>query len=143
MSLSTFNDEINRAYRNTGLLASDVWNYKKDETNFQKANLQLWVRFNELEKRLHEEESDDELSTSTEKVPRTVRDTIPGSRLATYGDYVYNETRENMYVADDGPTQYKPIQTNCNSNNRKDLEVWMLPEVDDYLIKLAEVSSSR
>lgn len=142
MSLNLFNEELNRAYKNTGLLASGVWNYKKDDTVFQKANLHLWVRFNEIEKRLEDEESEDELSTSTEEVYRTVRDTIPHSRLASYGDYVYNEKRESMYVTDDGSTQDKHAHTWSNSNPN-DLEVWMLPEVEDQFKKLSDVSSCR
>lgn len=142
MSLNLFNEELNRAYKNTGLLASDVWNYKKDDTEFQKANLHLWVRFNEIEKRLEDEESEDGLSTSTEEVYRTVRDTIPLSRLASYGDYVYNEKRENMYVTDDGPAKDKHAHV-CSNSNQIDLEVWMLPEVEDQFKKLSDVSSSR
>lgn len=142
MSLNLFNEELNRAYKNTGLLASDVWNYKKDDTEFQKANLHLWVRFNEIEKRLEDEESEDELSTSTEEVYRTVRDTIPLSRLASYGDYVYNEKRENMFVTDDGSAQDKHAHA-CSNSNQIDLEVWMLPEVEDQFKKLSDVSSSR
>lgn len=142
MSLNLFNEELNRAYKNTGLLASDVWNYKKDDTEFQKANLHLWVRFNEIEKRLEDEESEDGLSTSTEEVYRTVRDTIPFSRLASYGDYVYNEKRENMYVTDDGPAKDKHAHF-CSNSNQIALEVWMLPEVEDQFKKLSDVSSSR
>lgn len=128
-------EEIDRAYENIGLLASDVWNFDRDET-YQRANLNLWIRLNELEQKLAEEKPVEDRPTSN----HTVRDSIPFSRLASYGNYAYNEERENLYFDDDDPAHFVP---NLFLKNRANLEIWMLPEVEEEFRRITNLSSSR
>lgn len=59
---------------------------------------------------------------------KSVRDVIPNSRLASYGNYEYNEERENTYKTDDneGPVS---LSNFCWTEVT---EPWMLPEVEKH-----------
>lgn len=46
MSFNPLNAQYKTAYENVGMLASDVWYRPSD---YQRANLNLWIRFNEVE----------------------------------------------------------------------------------------------
>ncbi|XP_046679461.1 uncharacterized protein LOC124366897 isoform X2 [Homalodisca vitripennis] len=139
MCMNPVNEELDRAYSNVGLLASDVWNFQEVDDGYKKANLNLWIRFNETEKRLVEDDCDDVLSSVTDEV-RTVRDILPYSRLASYNDYPYSEERERMYNENYEPAEY----LECSFNPEQEyLEAWMLPEVEEKFKWLTKVSTSR
>lgn len=63
---------------------------------------------------------------------RSVLDTIPNSRLAQYGHYVYDEVRESCYTAGaESPRQdTAPNHTLDTSHISGEQEAWMSEEVD-------------
>lgn len=72
--------------------------------------------------------------------PRTVRESIPKSRLAQYANYVYNESREMSYASS---------ASTCDSSlaNSHPSEPWEMPEVGElykwFLSKFNPKSDSR
>lgn len=65
--------------------------------------------------------------------PRTVRDSIPQSRLATYANYVYDEARELSYTPN---TNDVIFHSTCQCKEDAIEEPWMLPEVEQLFIWL-------
>lgn len=62
--------------------------------------------------------------------PRTVRDSIPKSKLAHYANYEYNEARELSYT----PMVLKYERLYPTLAESEVREPWMLEEIDDLLI---------
>lgn len=63
--------------------------------------------------------------------PRTVRDSIPQSKLAQYSNYEYNESRELCYASGASNVSfYYPCVYSRNSMK----EPWMLPDVEQLFI---------
>lgn len=63
----------------------------------------------------------------------TVRDVIPQSRLALYGNYPYDNDREAMYNRE---KSFRLPEERPVFRNEPDPEPWMLPEVEKKFIKL-------
>ncbi|XP_054277016.1 uncharacterized protein LOC128995959 isoform X2 [Macrosteles quadrilineatus] len=143
MSSKAANEEFDRAYENVGLLASDVWSYKNDDLDYKKANLNLWIRFNDTEKRLFDDDCTDIPSSYIEDTGSryNVQDILPFSRLATYGKFEYDERREQIYVSDDG-VPLPRCTPNSNHLSDEEVEVWMLPEVEKEFKRYSKSSHS-
>lgn len=139
MSESFVNEELDRAYENIGLLASDVWNFDVNEASYQRSNLNLWIQLNEIEQKFAEEEPP-AVDRPTFTDTHTVKDSIPFSRLASYGDYAYSKEREKYYCDDDDLAHFVP---NLYLKNRTNIEVWMLPEVEEEFRRITNCSSPR
>lgn len=63
--------------------------------------------------------------------PRTVRDSIPSSKLAQYANYEYNESRELSYASSAGNISFNYP---CVYKRKPNKEPWMLPEVEQLFI---------
>ena len=63
--------------------------------------------------------------------PRTVRDTIPSSRLASYGvQAVYDEERERLYTSDEAICPLPPVDPAISD------EPWLMAAVEDIFKRL-------
>nr|CAD7572119.1 unnamed protein product [Timema californicum] len=132
MSVESCDSELlESAYAKVGLHADPVWLINEPDV-YQRANQVLWVCYNRL---WHHTRSFrvNYVLPQNRRQTRSVRDTIPFSRLARYGNYRYNEERESHYTCDDesGDARYEPIV--CPEENP---EPWMLPEVEQEFKRL-------
>lgn len=132
------------AYENVGFLSENIWVYNSNPDFYKKANKELWRRFNEIEQSFifancYVNDDNDSFNTPSE-YSQTVQNVIPNSRLAQYGDYPYDENREQLYTVDDMPAEYIP---NYIFVKESELEVWMLQDVEEEFKRLTFVSSSR
>ncbi|XP_057654496.1 uncharacterized protein LOC130892842 [Diorhabda carinulata] len=107
-------ERLQTAYENVMFNADATWS---DEFSlYKQANMNLLMREKALQEKKYEELR-----------PRTVRDCIPESRLAKYGNYEYNESRELSYTPDD----IRPsTSTEYDFTGEKEKEPWMFDEVD-------------
>ncbi|XP_044745578.1 uncharacterized protein LOC123307360 isoform X2 [Coccinella septempunctata] len=112
-------DRLKTAYENVALNGDTTWT---DSTNtFQEANKKLFSREQQLKNiRIIEER------------PRTVKDSIPHSKLATYDDYEYNEARELCYTRCIQKTQIEFLSKETSRDAQE--EPWLLPDVDTLFI---------
>ncbi|XP_033178472.1 uncharacterized protein LOC100740186 [Bombus impatiens] len=119
-SFPSYDEELlNSAYANISLIADKVWTFDKEDP-FQKLNQSLSIQNYKLTAKYKE--------NGTVHRTKSVRDVIPNSRLASYGNYEYNEDRENAYKSDDnsGPVS---LPNFCWTEVT---EPWMLPEVEKH-----------
>lgn len=70
------------------------------------------------------------------KQVKHVRDVIPHSRLAEYGNYEYDEEREKMYN-----TQISDCEATFSTNPELISEPWMLAEVEKLFLQLTAPES--
>lgn len=64
---------------------------------------------------------------------KRIRDVIPGSRLALYGNFEYDEEREKNYK----PAENFRVE-HCAAAQRVGVpEPWMLQEVEEYFTRLS------
>ncbi|KAL3287766.1 hypothetical protein HHI36_002228 [Cryptolaemus montrouzieri] len=112
-------DRLKTAYENVALNGDTTWT---DSTNtFQEANKKLYSKEQQLNNiRIVEER------------PRTVKDSIPNSKLATYNDYEYNEARELCYTRYIQKTRIEFL-SKSGANDKCD-EPWLLPDVDSLFM---------
>lgn len=105
-------ERLKIAYENVAYSADKTW--KTEYFHTQKSHMDLFLRETELQH-----------PTSLELRPRTVRDSIPESKLAKYSDYEYNYSRELSYNNGNYYNNY-PFSLELNSEE----EPWMAKEVD-------------
>ncbi|XP_045483386.1 uncharacterized protein LOC123688771 isoform X2 [Harmonia axyridis] len=112
-------DRLKTAYENVALNGDTTWT---DSTNtFQEANKKLFSKEQQLKNiRIIEER------------PRTVKDSIPNSKLATYDDYEYNEARELCYTRSIQKTQIEFLSKDTSIDAQE--EPWLLQDVDTLFI---------
>ncbi|XP_060822308.1 uncharacterized protein LOC132910551 [Bombus pascuorum] len=119
-SFSSYDEELlNSAYANISLIADKAWTFDKEDP-FQKLNQSLSIQNYKLTAKYRE--------NGTVHRTKSVRDVIPNSRLASYGNYEYNEDRENVYKSDDDSA---PVSL-PNFCWTEVTEPWMLPEVEKH-----------
>ncbi|CAL7946487.1 unnamed protein product [Xylocopa violacea] len=126
-SFPSYDEELlNSAYANVSLIADKAWTFDEEDP-FRKLNQSLWTQNHKLTAKYK--------GNGTYRTKR-VRDVIPDSHLASYGNYEYNEERESMYKPDEnsGPV---PQPNFCWTEVT---EPWMLPEVEKLF---AWLTSSR
>lgn len=104
-----------------GRLCSRVW-FDEDDP-FRQACEKLFVELN-LEKENYKKM--EEQNGGQQK--KTVKNTIPNSRLASYGDYSYDEARERLYNSE--PPQYV-YHDDAPDISVPGTEVWMCKQVED------------
>ncbi|XP_050585114.1 uncharacterized protein LOC126919674 [Bombus affinis] len=115
-SFPSYDEELlNSAYANISLIADKAWTFDKEDP-FQKLNQSLSIQNYKLTAKYKE--------NGTVHRTKSVRDVIPNSRLASYGNYEYNEDRENLYKSDDNSA---PVSL-PNFCWTEVTEPWMLPE---------------
>lgn len=73
--------------------------------------------------------------------PRSVIDTIPNSKLATYGSFIYNEARENLYVLDFPYEQTKVPSMPPADRWLAEKECWMISGVEKVFNTLKDISA--
>ena len=135
-------DAFKTACANIILYSDPAW-ITAEPNEFMKANQELWVRYNWINN-YYKEYNINKLHvspTSTETRPRTVRDIIPFSRLAVYGNYEYNEDRELLY-APSNSLKHGYLHENSKPSNYNE-EVWMSSEVEAMFEKLNCVNDER
>ena len=64
---------------------------------------------------------------------KRVRDVIPGSRLALYGNFEYDEEREKSYK----PMENFRVEPNVAAQRVGVPEPWMLQEVEEHFTRLS------
>ncbi|KOC68168.1 hypothetical protein WH47_03326 [Habropoda laboriosa] len=127
-SFPSYDEELlNSAYANISLIADKAWCFDKEDP-FQKFNRSLWIQNCKLIAKYKE--------NGTYRRKR-VRDVIPRSHLATYGNYEYNEELEGMYNPDDN-TGPRSLPNFCWTEVT---EPWMLPEVEKHFAWLTSSGS--
>uniref|UniRef100_A0A8D9BJB7 Uncharacterized protein n=1 Tax=Cacopsylla melanoneura TaxID=428564 RepID=A0A8D9BJB7_9HEMI len=105
------------------LEGSPIWNENPDGFNI--ANSKYYQSFLKQRERQRNE--------NTMLSPRTVRDVIPQSRLARYGNYEYNEEKESKYAMDVN-VPYSVESPYSEYHAAGDVEeVWMSPLVDKLM----------
>ncbi|XP_034947659.1 uncharacterized protein [Chelonus insularis] len=110
---------FNSAYENICLIADKTWAMNHNDM-YRKLNQYLWVQnINWIEK-YHEN-----------KTKRRVRDIIPDSLLAQYGNYEYDEDRESQYKFSD---ELSTIESTNSVSNKP--ESWILDNIEDYFSQL-------
>ncbi|XP_022907933.2 uncharacterized protein [Onthophagus taurus] len=109
------------AYDSVIFYANKTWT--NDNYLYHKANQELYARYVKIQETFAEEVTR----------PRTVRDSIPNSKLAQYSNYKYDESRELSYtpIGPDVVFHYPCQLKQMNAN-----EPWMLPEVEQLFIWL-------
>ncbi|XP_076391587.1 uncharacterized protein LOC105663958 isoform X1 [Megachile rotundata] len=120
-SFPSYDEELfNSAYANISLIADKAWSFDKEDP-FQKFNRSLWIEYRKVAAKYKE---------NVNRRAKRVRDVIPESRLASYGNYEYDEERENLYKSstDDDATS-APLPNFCWTEVT---ESWMLPDVQKY-----------
>ncbi|XP_008479593.2 uncharacterized protein LOC103516407 [Diaphorina citri] len=106
------------------LEGSPIWNECPDAYNIASSKwYQMFLKERERQR-----------NENTFATARTVRDVIPQSRLASYGNYEYNEERENKYSMDvNVPYSVDtPYSTLCREDEAQ--EIWMSPLVDKLML---------
>ncbi|XP_050311685.1 uncharacterized protein LOC126747219 [Anthonomus grandis grandis] len=109
-------DQQKEALKTVAHSADAAWS--SDLSLYQKANMNLHMRARRLRTRM---------TTWAHLSPRTVRDSIPQSRLARYSNYEYDKARELSYA----PMVMKVERLNGQFSPQDVTEPWMLPEIDD------------
>ncbi|XP_034173356.1 uncharacterized protein LOC117601106 isoform X2 [Osmia lignaria lignaria] len=118
-SFPSYDEELlNSAYANISLIADKAWTFDKEDP-FQKLNQSLWIQYHKVSVKYKE---------NVDYRAKRVRDVIPESRLAIYGNYEYNEEREATYKPEDGKGS-TPLRNFCWTEVS---ESWMLPDVEKY-----------
>lgn len=105
MCLNPFDEDIDRAYANVGLLASSTWSFQSDLDNYKQANLELWIRFNEIQTLLSSDETEDYQSTFTKDI------------AAAVPDWPFGEAKIGSELSHEDV-------------DMKNVELWLLPEVE-------------
>ncbi|GLV36223.1 hypothetical protein CBL_08715 [Carabus blaptoides fortunei] len=121
---------LERAYDKVGLYADSAWAVDRQDNYFH-ANQELWLRKHSMK-----------LYCERTGGPRSVIDTIPNSKLATYGSFIYNEERENMYILD---FPYEQSEVPCKLPRDRWLaekECWMIPGVEKVFDTLKDISAN-
>ncbi|KAK6630053.1 hypothetical protein RUM44_005451 [Polyplax serrata] len=118
---------MDTAYANIGLDANTTWRDAPGD-GFQKCSDKLWVKLNYLKEKKHHQVGE------KGKVV-TVRDVIPQSKLARYGHYLYDNTREMMYNREK-PFQFLEEQT--KSRGEDAAEPWMSMDVEQEFRRLTK-----
>ncbi|XP_024943485.1 uncharacterized protein LOC107270319 [Cephus cinctus] len=122
-STSSYDDDLlNSAYANIGLIADRAWAADQDDS-FRKLNHTLWVQNCKLTGTYQD---------SGYYRSRRVRDIIPGSWLAHYGNYEYDEEREKLYKQDNKPPDIRVEDIYVSDV----AEPWMLEEVEKHFTRL-------
>ncbi|KAK7866163.1 hypothetical protein R5R35_001390 [Gryllus longicercus] len=129
-------DIFEAAYTNIGLCSDIVWT-KNAPDIYKRINRELWIRTNRLREYFTFLETKDRSSDNKTFTTRTVRDTIPLSNLAKYGNYKYDEHRENLYITDESEIIYDHIYESSKDSK----EPWMCPSVEEEFRRLTNVSS--
>ncbi|XP_069676370.1 uncharacterized protein [Periplaneta americana] len=138
------NETFKTAYAKIGLNSDTVW-IADEPDSFQRANQELWVRHN-LVSNLYRNNTDNSqcFSYPRRDKARTVRDTIPFSRLAQYGNYPYNEDREQFYTSDDSSQSQQELSEVKNELPSEQCEeIWMSSEVQEEFKRLTSENSSE
>lgn len=107
-------ERLKIAYENVAYSADKTW--RTEYFNLQKSHMDLFLRESQLQ-----------LPTKLELRPRTVRDCIPKSKLASYSNYEYNYSRELSYNMDNVS---KPPKPSLTFDRDLETEPWMFEEVD-------------
>ncbi|XP_043529098.1 uncharacterized protein LOC122538791 [Frieseomelitta varia] len=129
-SFLSYDEELlNSAYANVSLIADKAWTIDKEDP-FQKLNQSLSIQNYKLTAKYRE--------NGTYRT-KSVRDVIPNSRLASYGNYEYNEDRESVYKSDDNSS---PVSL-PNFCWTEVTEPWMLPEVEKHFAWLTSGGVAR
>ncbi|OXU20191.1 hypothetical protein TSAR_012969 [Trichomalopsis sarcophagae] len=139
-SSSDTQDEILRSARaNVGLIADGIWAPSGQDETYRKLNRALWIRSNQIAARYAELDSEQQQRRETRS---RVRDVIPDSRLAIYGDFEYeNEPPQEDLKEEKRRRDESPEMTNGESKGREK-ESWMLDEVEEF-VAWAEEASKR
>jgi hypothetical protein len=134
------------AYANVRLNSDITWIAGVPD-KFRKANLDLWVRHNIYTSECRNN-ADNSHSSSTDIITKicTVRDSIPVSCVAQYGNYEYNDdVREWLYAPLYTSPQYNEefsIPEDKKIQQRDSCEeLWMSPEVEEEFRRLTCVDS--
>ncbi|KAF5299554.1 hypothetical protein FQR65_LT09359 [Abscondita terminalis] len=112
-------ERLRDAYNNIEFCASKTW--INSPNAYQQANQKLFASENVIQEALH----------SDRNYPRTVRDVIPESRLAQYGNYKYNEERELLYKPH---SQSITIYCPCSYKREIMREPWMTPKIEQVFV---------
>ncbi|XP_008551127.1 uncharacterized protein LOC103573715 [Microplitis demolitor] len=108
-------DFFNNLYDNICLIADKTWAFNKED-NYRKLNQRLWVQNFKWIEKYHDK-----------NLQRRVRDVIPDSLLAQYGNYEYNEARENLYKSSQETSIFHCENLHSTS---EPTEPWMLDDVE-------------
>ncbi|KAK9890960.1 hypothetical protein WA026_013298 [Henosepilachna vigintioctopunctata] len=112
-------DRLKTAYEIVALNGDTTWT---DSANtFQESNKKLYSRETQL----------NNIRILNDR-PRTVKDSIPNSKLASYADYEYNEARELCYTKCIRKTQFEYLSKQVAKDERD--EPWLLSDVDNLFI---------
>ncbi|XP_058805844.1 uncharacterized protein LOC131672556 [Phymastichus coffea] len=112
-------ESVRSAQANVGLAADDIWCPGScNRSSYRRLNRRLWIRCCKIAEKYAK------LGSAT-RSQRRVRDVIPESRLATYGDFEYEDE-----------TGLHP--SNGSRNNDDKQLPWMLDEVEEYLARIAD-----
>lgn len=120
-------ERLKIAYENVAYNADKTW--RTEYFNLQRSHMDLFLRENQLQR-----------PTCLELRPRTVRDSIPNSKLAKYSNYEYSYSRELSYNADEINKPSRPLQT---FDNDSEMEPWMTEEVDQLFKFYSNEHSSQ
>ncbi|CAG5080908.1 Protein of unknown function [Cotesia congregata] len=119
-------DFFNSLYDNICLIADKTWAFDKQH-HYRKLNQRLWVQNFKWIEKYYDKSS-----------PHRVRDVIPDSLLAQYGNYEYNDARESLYKSSQETSIFHSV--NLHSPD-KPTEPWMLDEVEKCFVHLTLKSS--
>ncbi|KAI4467634.1 hypothetical protein MML48_2g00013287 [Holotrichia oblita] len=119
--MSNIKKRLKDAYGNVTFYANKTWT--NDCYLYQKTNQELYARHIKIQEAFTEEVTR----------PRTVRDSIPQSKLAKYSNYVYDEARELSYTPNTNDIMF---HYTCRCKDEAIEEPWMLPEVEQLFIWL-------
>ncbi|CAH0551201.1 unnamed protein product [Brassicogethes aeneus] len=114
------NERLNIAYENVAYNGDNTWT--NGSYIYQKANLDLYTREQQLR-----------LLKYSQLRPRSVKESIPTSKLAQYDNYTYNEARELSYNANIS-RYFTPLRISEELCQNGYEEPWMLPEIDDLYV---------
>lgn len=123
-------ERLDAAYANVSLFADTAW---QDDIydGYVRANQGLWS----LECTL--KDPSDRIGC-----PRSVLDTIPDSRLAEYGTYLYDDDREEAYEsANSYPTAATPLVKDDDRERDCTDEMWLSPEVEKLFCILTDTNA--
>ncbi|CAG9764728.1 unnamed protein product [Ceutorhynchus assimilis] len=121
-------DRLNEALKNVAIHADPTWKYR-DYDPLQQTNMNLHLTARHLNV---------QYSKWTKLVPRTVRDSIPQSKLAKYGNYEYDEAREMSYTS--SVNKYDRLNDTFDKDDAD--EPWMMEEIDDLVASYLSYNSS-
>ncbi|XP_011499729.1 PREDICTED: uncharacterized protein LOC105363676 [Ceratosolen solmsi marchali] len=134
---------VNGARANVGLIADTIWTPLDQDDSYRKLNRTLWIRSCKIAANYAE------TSAGARPKKKRVRDVIPESRLASYGDFEYEDDAEVQLLPPSpspqaaaptrGPDGYfngvgRREESEPSSNEvETPKESWMLDEVEEYI----------